>query len=329
MKRILAIVLVVMLAVSLMATAEAADANVLKISTSGTAEDIMSKYLQDCAKAIEERTNGQVKFELYYNNELGSLADVTEQITMGGNIVNNASGDFYAPYGCEDIMACALFYVFPNYESVGVFSDSELFQSWCDQIAENSGIRILCCNWAGSPRSIISTKPINSAEDIKNLKIRVPGLAADSFFTALGASTMSMPFPDIYTSMQQGMLEAAEAPLDILYNYSLQEVAKYVYLSEHSMAPACFGLSEQIWKSISPENQKIVKDTFIEFGTAFSAAAYEGQNEYMDMMKEAGVTFTQPSDADKEVLKAAGAASFDAFPNMKPGLAEEIAAIIG
>lgn len=301
----------------------------LKISIAETSTDIKADIVADMAAEVEQATEGRIKFEIYYSNELGTLADVTEQMTMGGNILAGTSGDFYASYGCPDIMACALQYALPTTEAVDKLNDSELFASWCDKIEETSGLKILCCNWSSAPRSVLSTKPINSIEDFEGLKIRVPGLAADAFFSNLGASTMTMAFSDIYTNMQQGMVEAAEAPLSTLVSYSLQEVAKYCYLSEHSLAPSCWAMSASVWNSLSADDQVILQDALTKYGKIFSEKGLETEAEYRAELEAAGVTFVEPSADDKAAMQQAGADSFSAFPDMTEGLADEIAKIIG
>ena len=301
---------------------------VIKYSTAESPTSVLAQVMTDLIAEVDEKSNGTIIFEPYYSNELGSLADVTEQMTLGGNLMANASGDFYATYGCPDILSSALFYAVPDKEALQKLNASDLFASWCDQIEEASGIKILCCNWAAAPRNIISTKPINSVADIKGLKIRVPGTAADAFFSALGASTMSMPFSEVYSNLDSGMIEAAEAALGGLYDYALHEVAKYVFLSEHSLAPACVAVSSSVWNELTPENQKILKDALVKYGDIYTQKCLDLNDEYRAKMEEAGVTFVEPSAEDIEAMKAAGAASFDAFPELSDGLAEKLAAAI-
>lgn len=301
---------------------------VIKYSTAESPTSVLAQVMTDLIAEVDEKSNGTIIFEPYYSNELGSLADVTEQMTLGGNLMANASGDFYATYGCPDILSSALFYAVPDKEALQKLNASDLFASWCDQIEEASGIKILCCNWAAAPRNIISTKPINSVADIKGLKIRVPGTAADAFFSALGASTMSMPFSEVYSNLDSGMIEAAEAALGGLYDYALHEVAKYVFLSEHSLAPACVAISSSVWNELTPENQKILKDALVKYGDIYTQKCLDLNDEYRAKMEEAGVTFAEPSAEDIEAMKAAGAASFASFPELSDGLAEKLAAAI-
>lgn len=308
--------------------APVSDPVVLKVSMGEMPTDPKAIAIDQLIEEVEAETNGAIKFEVYYSNELGSLADVTEQTAMGANIVAGASGDFYADYGCPDIMSCAFFYVFQDGNEVEKFSESDLFASWCDQIAESSGLRILCCNWAGAPRSIISIKPINSVEDIKNLKIRVPGAAADAFFSALDAATMTMNWSDVYSGMQQGMIEACEGTLSVMDSYALNEVGQYVYLSEHSMAPCLWAMSDNVYQSLTPENQEILRNAFIKYGAVFTEMGMDSQAEAREKLEAAGVTIVEPSAEDKEIMQAAGAASFDAFPELTEGLSDQIRAAI-
>lgn len=301
----------------------------LKISIAEPSTDLKADVLREFTAEVEEATSGAIKFETYYSNELGSLADVIEQIQMGANIITGTSGDFFASYGAPDIMATALQYVVPTQDAVEKLNDSELFEQWSQQIEEASGIKVLCMNWGVAPRSVISTKPINSVGDFKGLKIRVPGLAADSFFSALGASTMTMTMTDVYTGMQQGMVDAVEASLSTLYSYSFQEVAKYVYLSEHSLAPMVWAMSASVWNKISPENQQILLDALDKYGYEFTKLGFDTQPEYINLLEEAGCTIVTPTEEDKAFMQEKGLGTFEDFPEMTPGLADEISKIIG
>lgn len=124
------------------------------------------------------------------------------------------------------------------------------------------------------------------------------------------------------------MIEAAEAALGGLYDYALHEVAKYVFLSEHSLAPACVAVSSSVWNELTPENQKILKDALVKYGDIYTQKCLDLNDEYRAKMEEAGVTFVEPSAEDIEAMKAAGAASFAAFPELSDGLAEKLAATI-
>lgn len=102
---------------------------VIKYSTAESPTSVLAQVMTDLIAEVDEKSNGTIIFEPYYSNELGSLADVTEQMTLGGNLMANASGDFYATYGCPDILSSALFYAVPDKEALQKLNASDLFAS--------------------------------------------------------------------------------------------------------------------------------------------------------------------------------------------------------
>lgn len=352
MKRLFALIMVLVMAFSLVAcggTAEApatqapaaeapateapvaevaADPVVLRICLSETQNDIKAEVVNKCVANIEKATEGRVKFEVYYSDALGSIGEVIEQMSMGGNIVGSTSGEQWAAYGCADMTALNLMYVFPSADAIQSFNQSELWEQMKQQSADN-GITMFCMNWACAPRVVHSVKPINSVEDLENLLIRVPSAPYGAFFEALGCATTSMPFGDIYAGMQTGVVEACEAPLSTLYNYSIQEVAPYIFMSEHSFASGCWGTSTAIWNLISEADQKIIVDEFTRGGEEFTKVSAETNGDFIKKMEEAGVTIVYPSDLDKTAMSNASAKSFESFPELSDGLLEKIQATFG
>lgn len=306
-------------------SAPAGSSIVLKICLSESNTDIKASIMQDVVNKIEERTNGRVSFELYYSDALGSIDETIEQMSMGGNILAGSSGEKWAAYGCADMTGLNMMYVFASPEAVLKFNDSDLWAKMKSQMAEK-GITMLCMNWASAPRVVMSTKAINSVADFKNLIMRVPSSTYGSFFEAMGASTTSMKFSEIYSSMQSGVIQACEAPLSVIDSYSLQEVAKNVFLSEHSYASCCYGTSTAIWNKISADDQKIIIEEFTSGGKTFTEKNIETNATYQQKMKDAGVTLVTPSDSDKTAMAAAAAESFKKFPELSANLLADIQA---
>lgn len=295
-----------------------------RVSMPEAATDNKALAIQEVVKNIEERTQGRVKFDIYYNGELGTFSDTIEGISMGGNIIDGTSGDAYAPYGAPDMTALNLMGLYPDTDSVLRFNSSDLFKEMCNELEANSGIKMLCMNWACAPREVISTKPINSAEDLKGLMIRVPLPPYVSFFTRLGCSTVNMTMSEVYTGMQQGMVDAAEFPLGTIYNASLQEVAKYCYLSAHTYAPCCWGMSADLYNKLSEEDQQIFMEEFQKGGEYFTQLNIDNMPEYRQKLEDAGVTFIEPSEEDKAVMKAAAVEAAEDFPELSEGLVERL-----
>ena len=243
---------------------------VIKYSTAESPTSVLAQVMTDLIAEVDEKSNGTIIFEPYYSNELGSLADVTEQMTLGGNLMANASGDFYATYGCPDILSSALFYAVPDKEALQKLNASDLFASWCDQIEEASGIKILCCNWAAAPRNIISTKPINSVADIKGLKIRVPAVELQlAAFRSWGVEPHPLAWSETFNGLQQGVVDGQENPHAINRDQKFWEVQKYITNIHYMLWVGPMLVSDPWFRRLDPQTKALVEKA------AKEAAAYE------------------------------------------------------
>jgi TRAP-type C4-dicarboxylate transport system substrate-binding protein len=297
-----------------------------RVSMPEASTDNKALAIKQVVENIEKRTEGRVSFEVYYSGELGNFTDTIEGISLGSNIIDGTSGDAYAPYGCPDMTALNLMYLYPDSDSVMRFNDSDLFKQMCAELEAKSGIKMICMNWCGAPREVLSTKPINSVKDLKGIMIRVPLPPYVSFFKRLGCSTVQMTMAEVYTGMQQGMLDACEFPLGTIFTNSLQEVAKYCYLSSHTFAPTCWGMSGALFNKLSKDDQAIFVEEFSKGGEYFTQLNKSNMADYQKKLEAAGVKFVEPSEEDKKVMAAAASDAVKDFPELSAGLVDKLLA---
>lgn len=277
---------------------------------------------------VEEKSNGSITIELYPGNELGSNADVCESISKGSNIVLSTAGDSLGDYGEPNFTAVGIFYTFQTPEEVNKFTQSELYARMCDKVAEN-GITVLSMNWVTTPRQIISTKPLNGYDDLKNLLVRVPASTYATFFSAAGASPVTMTFSEVYSGLSSGIVQAVEAPLATLYSYSIHEVAKNLALSNHCLAPALLCMSTDIFNSLSESQRQILVDGSVHAGDIYTQSCADTTADYRAKMEEAGVVFTEWSEEDIAKMTEAAQEVYAAYPQMDSDIYEQIMAAIG
>ena len=302
---------------------------VLRVSMAESATDNKAVAIEKVAANIEERTEGRVVLEMYPNGQLGSFQEDVESITQGSNIVDGTSPAAYCDYGCPDMMALDLMKMIQTPEECDALNQSELFADMCKQLEEASGIKVLGINWPNQPRCVLSTKPVNSVEDLDGMIIRVPGANYVSFFTRLGCSTVSMTMADTYTALSQGAADACEFPLSTIYSNSLYEVAKYCYLSEHTYAPSMWCMNADIFYSLSEADQQVVLEEFYEGGKEFAKMNTDSLADFKAKLEAEGVTFVEPSEADNEIMSAAAVASAEDFPELSDGIIDEVIAALG
>lgn len=299
---------------------------VLRFAFSEAPESQTAQVMNGAKQRIEERTEGRVICEPHWANELGSINDCIEQITMGGNIVSATSASSWAPYGCPDMTAMDSMFAFSSIEEIANFNKSEMWKNMVKELEEKGNIHMICMNWAAAPRVVLSNKPVNSVSDLKGLLVRVPTDTYAAWFSALGASPVSgIPFAEVYTNIESGVIEAAEAPFATLSDFSLQEVAKYAYASNHTYASGCLGTSTKIWNMMSEEDRAIVEEELSAAGEEYAKLCAASNAEYMKKFEEAGVTIVEPSKEDVEAMQNAASKAAAAL-GLREGIMEEIKA---
>lgn len=153
---------------------------------------------------------------------------------------------------------------------------------------------------------IWSKKPLRSVEDLKGLKIRSGGLAADSF-ALLGASPVGLPPTEIYPALQRGMVEAAEfTTLPVNYGFGFHEVAKYIVMPTYSGgANSDWVVNLQAWKALPDDLKVIVESAMGEVSYKYWAKSIQEEQRVMDELKKKGVQFIQWSKEDMRKLELA------------------------
>ena len=322
------VALLLTLSMILMACSALAEPITLRVNMSEGAASNKSLAIEEVKKEIEEKTEGRVLVEIHNNGELGTFQDDVEAIVSGANIVSGTSPSAYCDYGSPDLMGLDLMMCMRSYEDCDTLNQSELFAELSRQLEESSGIKALAVNWGNMPRCVLANKPINTVEDLKGMIVRVPLATYIAFFSRLGCTTQSMTLSDTYTALSQGTIDACEFGYDTLYNNSMYEVAKYCYVTQHTYAPSLWSMNADLFYSMSEADQQVVMDAFYHGGQIFEKMNDENMTEYRTKMEEQGVTFVEPSEADKEILAAAAVDSANDF-NLSEGLMERIDETLG
>jgi len=147
-------------------------------------------------------------------------------------------------------------------------------------------------------RDFYSKKEIHSVADIKGLKVRVQATATeDALFPAYGAQVVHMPFGDVYTSLQTGVVDIAENGINVYLSNKHYEVAPIMSLSEHEANNSIIWVSDKAWNSFSDEEKKWVQAAADEVGKTQPAKAIALDHESQKKLESMGVKFVK--DVDK------------------------------
>lgn len=246
------------------------------------------------AELVEERTDGRIKIEVYPSAQLGDEKSVLEQVQLGAIEFTRINSSPLAEFN-NQFTPLGLPYVFESEDHLWKFLNGEMGTKLLDGL-EQSKMKGLAYFDSGS-RSFYSTKPLESVEDLKGQKIRVQQSKINiDFMTALGASATPMPYGEVFSALQTGIIDGAENNLPSLDSSNHYQEAKNLILDHHQRIPEVLLISKVAWDKLSEEDQKIIKQAALDSVETQRAEwdKYEERSE--KKLKDAGVTFTEVKD---------------------------------
>lgn len=296
----------------------------LKLNTVMSNTDPCVDAFKELAENVGKASNGSIEIQVYANSELGSNKDNLEQASAGANIIAVADPAQVADYAPDYSVMYGPF-LFKSNDDLQKLYHSEWHNEIVQQVAKK-GIRVLAMNWYFGERHIISKKPIKTPEDLKGVKFRVVNAPMwIETFKALGAAPTSLQWSEVYSGLQQGVVDAAEAPLSTIYTSSLWEAAKNVSLTGHFTGIIGLEMSEKVWQGMSQNQQKILMSEIEKEGAKYSKGVIDSENEWKKKLEEAGCTVYE---VDRNLFAEKASSTYSKFPEWTPGLYERIKGIL-
>ncbi len=198
----------------------------------------------------------------------------------------------------------SLHFLFRNADHlVKALADKQVIDAITAMIDDTTqGLHVIATGSQGV-RSIYSKKEIHNAGDMKGIKIRVQATATeDAIFPAYGAQTVHMPFGSVYTSLQTGVVDAAENSINVYLVNKHYEVAPVLSMTEHEANNALLFVSDRLWQSLSAEQKAWVKTAAAEVSAKEPAKAFELEKAAATRLKGLGVKIVE--DEDKKSFAA-------------------------
>ncbi len=275
------------------APATSADAVTLKLGHIQNESDIWHLSAEVLAEKVAEYSNGSVKIDIYPNSTLGGDRDMAEGMQMGTvdmALIAGVLSNFD-----ESISLLELPYLFHSNEEFEKIVYGPCGEEISQNVIDNSGIRILDW-WERGPRLITAEKEIKTVEDMKGLKIRLPEIKAmQAVFEAWGAAPTTMSWSEVYTSLQQGVIEAQENPIPFFYSSSIYEVCKYIINTEHKYEYVCITIADDVWNKLSADQQDALKKACKDATEYHNSHVAEiAAEDLKDMVENQGVTVIEP-----------------------------------
>jgi len=313
MKIRIALILSVLVAV---ATGTMAQAQVIELKLGNTtpASGNQSISAVEFARRVNERMAGKAHVTVYDNSQLGNEREMLQKLKIGtlefsqpSTIMSTVSPEF----GLFDMP-----YLIKDRAHFERFLDA-VFWSDIAPKAEAKGYKIVAVYENGFRHITNNKRPINTPEDLKGIKIRIPrGVWRQKMFEAYGASPAPLEFAELFVALQTGVMDGQENPLPNIWGGKLNEVQKYLTITNHVYTPSFLTMGLDRWNKLpvdlQTEIQKIARETQ---HWAFESAAKE-DIAILEKLKKSGI---EVNDADRASFVAASKPVYEQFGKEVPG----------
>jgi tripartite ATP-independent transporter DctP family solute receptor len=269
---VLALVIVMVLSTACGQTPEtpptSAEPTVIRLGMTINEQDSFYVCATKFAELVEERTKGAYDIQLFPNSSLGDERTMLESMQMGtldsGIITSGPFVNFVPEFGVLDLP-----FLFPDNASAYKVLDGEIGKEILSKL-EDHDLKGLAYAERGFRNLTNSVRPVRTAEDIKDLKIRVmENEVYIAAFKAMGVNSVPMAWTEALTALQQGTIQGQENPVNVIHAYKMWDSQKYVTMTRHAYAAAVITFSEEVFNKLPDDVQEI----FIQ--AAQEAAEYE------------------------------------------------------
>ncbi|PRY90529.1 TRAP transporter substrate-binding protein [Mongoliibacter ruber] len=268
------------------------------------------------ATLVHEKSNGEMEIRIYPNQQLGTERELVELLQIGSlgmTKVSSAAMENFAP----KIQVLSLPYLFRDDEHRDKVLKGEIGQQLLLE-GEKYWLRGLCYYDAGKRSFYTKNKPIENPEDLKGLKMRVmESNTAINMVKAFGGSPTPVSYGELYTALQQGIVDGAENNPPSLFTSKHYEVCKYYSINEHTAVPDMVIISTKVWNLLSDQEKIWLQEAADESADYQYDLWAKSVEESFTEMKKAGVEILYPNtDSFREAVEPI----YDAYQTSQPEL---------
>lgn len=268
----------------------------LNLSTSLSPDDPIYKGLESFKKQVETRSGKKIRIKLFSSGQLGADNELLQHAQSGSNVGIIVDGARLASFVPELSILPAPF-VFPDYASQKKFTESEIFHSWEQRLADSSGLVPLSFNWYQGARMLVTKKPVQTPADLNGVKVRaLEAPVTIETIKCMGGEPVPLSWSEIYSSIQTGIVDAAEAQPTAVYGSKLYEITKNITKTNHIHLMTGIIVSQKWLNALPDDLRTILHEEAEKQGNQASENTIKKEQELLTLMAQHGVS-VDPVDA--------------------------------
>lgn len=265
----------------------------LSLSHQMAATHSINQTAEKFAELVKEKSEGRIQVDVYPSATLGTETENLQALTNGTLDCAVIAAEFYANYVPEAGILCLPF-MYDSYDDAYEKLQGEAGDEIAQMILDETNVRVLDWYVLAFRQIFTVDTPINSLDDLSGMIIRIPDSNTyKTTFTQLGAAPTAVAWGETYTALDTGLVKAVENTPESIMSASMQEVCKYVNETNHILGPTTISISEQVYETLSEEDQAIV-----------TAAAEEACEYGLNLTKDGSdANFAALTDAGLELVE--------------------------
>jgi TRAP-type transport system periplasmic protein len=274
----------------------------LKFGLNGPETHPAAAGMKKFAAAVEAKSGGKIKAQLYFNSTLGTDQAVVSSL-KGGIVEMAVMNSGILASEAKELAIFDFPFLFANEKESDAIVDGPVGKRM-HSLLEAKGI-VGLAYWELGYRQITNSKrPLVKVEDIEGLKLRViPNPINVDWVKALGANPTPMAFAEVYAGLEQKAIDGQENPISVIASNKFWEVQKNIALTNHQYNPQSVIFSKKVWDTLSPAEKKIIDDSADEAAKAQREASRAAVAANLDLLKKNGMTVTQFPPAEVAKLR--------------------------
>ena len=281
------------------------------------------KGILEFQQALEVNSNGTLKVKIFPDGQLGSEREVLELLQIGSVAATKVSAATLSNF-VPEYHLLGIPYLFRDKQHLFDILEGPIGTSILEK-GSKFWLRGLCYYDAGSRSFYTSDKAIRTPEDLKGLKIRVMNnQMAINMVNSMGGSATPLSYSELYTAIQQGVVDGAENNPPSFVSSNHYEISKYYTLDQHSSVPDVLLIGTKYWEKLSEEEKKWVQDAANTSAKAQKKFWNDSVEESMKIARKAGVEIIIP---DKKLFAEKSKSVLEEFEKKYPEMAPIVAQI--
>ncbi len=267
----------------------AADQIVIKFSHVVAPSTPKGKAALKFKELAELRTKGLVKVEVYPNSQLYKDREELEALQLGAVQMLAPSLSKFGTMGVREFEVFDLPYIFPNKESLYRVMDGDIGKKLFAKLEAKDMIGL--AYWDNGFKQMSANKPVRTVDDFKGLKLRIQSSKVlEAQMKALGANPQVMAFSEVYTALQQGVVDGTENPVSNLYTQKMHEVQKHLTLSDHGYLGYAVVVNKKLWEGLPKDIRATLEQAMRDTTEYERVIAQQENDESLAKVKAAGTT---------------------------------------